>query len=142
MRLIRFALAAALLVGLSTQTQAADPTAGIDGNWGICQKAYTPSSGNSAITSVIDSLGFGVQISNGVVTATDSGNTFNLNLTLGNGAAQNADFSYDGYTMPGIYAVQNGVLTFAISFDGTRPTSLTDSTNYLIVVLAATNSSN
>jgi hypothetical protein len=138
MRWTGFVAALVVIGGLAAPSQAQSPTAPIDGNWGICQKLYTPSSSTQYIGAIVDSLGFGVNFNNGVVTATDAGNTFTLNLALGNGAAQNADFSYGGYTMPGIYQVQGNVLTFVLSFDGSRPTSFTNTSNYLLVVLAQT----
>jgi uncharacterized protein (TIGR03067 family) len=142
MRLTRFLLAAALLLGAALCARAEDPTARelrwLQGRWIVAKFLYTPSRTTDPVAGTLEALGGSLDIMDGKLSPNPPvKNAQALPIQFDPTAKpKSVDLTLpDGRVLPGIYLLEADVLTLAVSTGDARPTTLRSAPGQVVVIL-------
>ena len=140
MRMIRFALAAALLASSAAPVQAGKSAAEVEGRWLVVHRYYTPSKITGALGKVLTNLGTEVEIKNGKLSSRNANNQSVYLL---------AEFRTDtdpkavdlrkpanpNQVLLGIYRLQGNLLTIEVGSGNQRPTGFMNAQDDVMLIL-------
>lgn len=141
MRFLGSVVAVALLVGGVEYARAGGAAAEmkkLEGTWLVAHRAYTPSPTTDPVGKLLTGLGSVVEIGDGKVTAPDNPGQ-SLSITIKASATpKGIDLKVpgeNGQVLPGVYVLEDDVLSLAVSTNGVRPKTATQGKDQVLLIL-------